>query len=188
VSIFPSSPPSAAGTKQARWFEDEVYPHDGQLKAYLRGRFPAERDIDDVVQESFVRLLKARATTPIRSVKAFLFRVARNVAIDRHRRSRSGVEVPAADVATHNVIDETADITATIGAIEKERVLATALAALPERAYEVVVLCKFDGLSHGAAAERLGISKRTVDEHVRRGMKRLGNELRQRGMDGLFEP
>jgi DNA-directed RNA polymerase specialized sigma24 family protein len=52
----------------------------------------------------------------------------------------------------------------------------------------VVVLCKFDGLSHGAAAERLGISKRTVDEHVRRGMKRLGNELRQRGMDGLFEP
>ena len=158
------------------------------MKAYLRGRFPAERDIDDVVQESFVRLLKARATTPIRSVKAFLFRVAHNVAIDRHRRSLSGIEVAVADGATDNVVDESADITAAIGANEKERVLAAALATLPERAYEVVVLCKFEGLSHGEAAERLGISKRTVDEHVRRGMKRLGCELPARGLAGLFEP
>lgn len=164
-----------------------MYPHDGPLKAYLRGRFPAERDIDDVVQESFVRLLKARATTPIRSVKAFLFRVARNIAIDRHRRTLNGVEVGAPEGATQNVVDESADIPATLGAEEKERVLAEALALLPERAYEVVLLCKIDGLSHAEAAERLGISKRTVDEHLRRGMKRLGDELRQRGAEGLFE-
>jgi RNA polymerase sigma-70 factor (ECF subfamily) len=188
VSACPSSPQPAAATNQSRWFEDEVYPHDSQLKAYLRGKFPAERDIEDVVQESFVRLLKARATTPIRSVKAFLFRVARNVAVDRHRRSLSSIEVAVAKGATDNVVDEAADIAATIGANEKERVLAEALATLPERAYEVVILCKFDGLSHAEAAERLGVSKRTVDEHVRRGMKRLGSELRERGLEGLFHP
>ena len=188
MSVYPSSPQTAAGANQARWFEDEVYPHDSQLKAYLRGRFPAERDIDDVVQESFVRLLKVRATTPIRSVKAFLFRVARNVAVDRHRRSLNSIEVAVAEGATDNVIDEAADIAAAIGANEKERVLAEALATLPERAYEAVILCKFEGLSHAEAAERLGVSKRTVDEHVRRGLKRLGSELRERGLEGLFEP
>ena len=37
-------------TEQARWFAAEVHAHDGQLRAYLRGSYPAVRDIDDVVQ------------------------------------------------------------------------------------------------------------------------------------------
>ncbi len=74
-----------------------------------------------------------------------------------------------------------------IRAREKERLLAEALAKLPERAHEVVILCKIEGLSHAAAAERLGISKRTVDEHLRRGIKRLGHELRKRGVERLYE-
>lgn len=187
VSVTTPAQPTTARPEPAQWFADEVYPHDGQLKAYLRGQFPAERDIDDVVQESFVRLWKARATTPIHSVKAFLFRVARNVALDRRRRSQGGVEVAAFECAAHNVVDERADIAASLRAVEKERMLAEALATLPERAHEVVILCKIDGLSHAEAGERLGISKRTVDEHLRRGMKRLGHELRKRGGEGLFE-
>lgn len=174
-------------TEMARWFEDEVYPHDGQLKAYLRTQFPAERDIEDVVQESFVRLCKARATTPIRSVKAFLFRVARNVALDRRRRDRSTLELASSDGGTLDIVDERADVAASVRAGEKERLIAEALARLPDRAHEVVILCKIEGLSHAQAAERLGISKRTVDEHVRRGIKRLGHELRKRGVEGLCE-
>ncbi len=171
----------------ARWFEDEVYPHDGQLKAYLRDQFPAERDIEDVVQESFVRLCKARATTPIRSVKAFLFRVARNVALDRRRRDRGNLEIARVGGGTLDIVDERADVAASIRAGEKASLLAEALARLPDRAHEVVILCKIEGLSHAEAAERLGISKRTVDEHVRRGLKRLGHELRKRGVEGVYE-
>lgn len=182
-----STPQTTSGNEPARWFTSEVYAHDGQLKAYLRGQFPAERDIDDVVQESFVRLWKFRATTPIRSVKAFLFRVARNVALDRRRRSLSSVEVNASDDALHQIADERADVTAQIRTREKERLLADALATLPQRAHDVVILCKIEGLSHAAAAERLGISKRTVDEHLRRGVSRLGHELRRRGLEHLYE-
>lgn len=188
MSAISSAPQATTGNEPARWFADEVYAHDGQLKAYLRGQFPAERDIEDVVQESFVRLWKIRATTPIRCAKAFLFRVARNVALDRRRRSRSGLEIAASETAVHNVADEGADVAAVIRAREKERLLAEALATLPERAHEVVILCKIEGLSHAAAADRLGISKRTVDEHLRRGVKRLGHELRKRGVEGLYEP
>lgn len=171
----------------ARWFEAEVYPHDSQLKAYLRDQFPAERDIDDVVQESFVRLCKARATTHIRSVKAFLFRVARNVALDRRRREQVRVEIASGDGGTPDVVDDRADVAASIRANEKVRLLTEALARLPDRAQEVVILCKIEGVSHAEAADRLGISKRTVDEHVRRGIQRLGRELRKRGVEGLYE-
>jgi len=76
-------------TEQARWFSEEVLPHDPQLKAYLRGAFPSVRDVEDVVQESYLRVWCARATQPIQSTRAFLFRVARNLALDfvRHERA-----------------------------------------------------------------------------------------------------
>jgi len=184
--------PSAASrqpshAEQTRWFNNEVYAHDGQLRAYLRGRFPDERDVEDVVQESYIRIWKARAITPIRSVKAFLFRVARNVALDRHRRDRGGVPTEVGSLAIQDVIDETADIAESLGILEKERLLADVLATLPSRAHEVVILCKLNGLSHREAARHLGISERTVDEHLRRGMKRLGGELRRRGLHHFYE-
>jgi hypothetical protein len=53
------APPAAA---LRAWFAEEVQPHDAQLKAYLRGAFPAVRDVEDVVQESYLRVWRARAT------------------------------------------------------------------------------------------------------------------------------
>lgn len=38
-------------TDQTRWFVDEVHALDGHLRVYLRGTYPAVRDVDDVVQE-----------------------------------------------------------------------------------------------------------------------------------------
>src|SRR5687767_3921161 len=58
---------------QSQWFADEVHVHESQLKSFLRGSFPAVRDVDDVVQESYLRIWKARAAQPIDSARAFLF-------------------------------------------------------------------------------------------------------------------
>ena len=44
----------------ARWFADEVKPHERSLRAYLRSVFPGFPDVDDLVQESYVRLIRAR--------------------------------------------------------------------------------------------------------------------------------
>ena len=82
-----SSAPPAADLHA--WFSEEVQPHDAQLKAYLRSAVPAVRDVDDVVQDSYVRLLTARTAEPIRSAKAFLFRVARHLAVDALRGNRA---------------------------------------------------------------------------------------------------
>ena len=50
----------------ARWFSTHVQPHDAALRAWLRGRFPALGDTDDVMQETYSRVLQLRARDPLR--------------------------------------------------------------------------------------------------------------------------
>jgi RNA polymerase sigma factor (sigma-70 family) len=65
--------------------------------------------------------------------------------------------------------------------------VADALADLPARCREVFVLRKFKGMPQAEIAMLLGISERTVESQVTRGMKLMEKLLRERGLEG-FEP
>ena len=52
-------------TDQARWFAEEAEPHRGALRAYVQRAFPGVRDVDDVVQDSLLRISNARASRQI---------------------------------------------------------------------------------------------------------------------------
>jgi RNA polymerase sigma factor (sigma-70 family) len=172
-------------TEQARWFADEVHAHDGQLRAYLRGSYPAVRDVDDVVQESYLRTWKARLAHPIASTKSFLFRVARNLAIDSLRRKNSAATESSVGLDDLCVQDDGADVTATLSLQEKIDLLTAALATLPERTREIVFLRKFQGLPQKEVAARLAIAERTVETQLAKGMKRCAIYLRKRGVNGF---
>lgn len=178
----PSAPTSSATLEPDRWFASEVQPHDGQLKAYLRSAFPSLREVDDVVQESYVRIWKARAAAPILCAKAFLFRVARNVALDLLRRERTSTVDAVGSLAALPVVDDGGGVTEAIAHAERIAALADALTALPPRCREVVIQCKLEGRSYQEVALALGLSKKTVAEHVYRGVQRLGCELTKRGV------
>jgi hypothetical protein len=79
---------SALPSDDTRWFAAEVQPHDAALRGWLRARFPALGDVDDVVQETYTRVLQIRARDPLRqhAVKPLLFTTARNLALDELRR------------------------------------------------------------------------------------------------------
>ena len=49
-------------SENTRWFAEEVQPHEPSLRSYLRAVFPSFPDIDDLVQESYARLIRARET------------------------------------------------------------------------------------------------------------------------------
>ena len=74
-------------SEHALWFAKFVLPHDAFLRSWLQARFGAQLEIDDIVQEAYARLLRARAEGTIVSPKAFLFHSARNLALNqlRHR-------------------------------------------------------------------------------------------------------
>src|SRR5688572_5482786 len=77
-------------SEQSRWFAAEVQPHEATLRSWLRGQYPSLPDVDDLIQDTYVRVLRMRSRDPGRlgRVKSLLFTIARNVALDqlRHRQ------------------------------------------------------------------------------------------------------
>lgn len=172
----------------ARWFADEVHAHDSALRAYLSRSFPSVRgEVDDVVQESYLRIWKAGARQPLYSAKAFLFKVARHVALDILRHYRASPVSSVGNLGELTVIDGKRGVADTVSIDEKVHLLVQGLAVLPPRGREVVILRKIRGLSQRDTAARLGLAEKTVDEHLYRAMKRLGDYLRERGVSSYYD-
>ena len=183
-----STSASAAAENDARWFTEEVHPHDAQLKAYLRSSFPAVRDVEDVVQESYLRIWRSRAAQPIHSARAFLFKVARHVALNLVARQRASPVIGVGDLAALPVLEDRPGVVETVGKNEKLRLLVQALATLPPRCREVTILRKLKGVPQKQVAAQLGIAEKTVEEQVARGVKRCENYLRRRGVTTCCDP
>jgi len=166
----------------AKWFQDEVHPHDAQLKSYLRGSFPSIRDVDDVVQESYLRIWRAASQEPVKSAKAFLYLVARRVALNFVRKERNSPVDAYGDEAMSGVLDDKPN--AREAAIIQDRVnlLADALMSLPPRCREIMVLHKMKGLAQKEVADQLGLSERTVETQIRNGVARCLTYLRAHGV------
>jgi RNA polymerase sigma factor (sigma-70 family) len=178
----PSSLEQSASAEESRWFVQEVHAHDAALKHYLRSSFPALRDVEDVAQESYLRLWRQRAADPIRSARAFLFTIAQRVALDtvrRLRRSPVDAEVSLAEV---EVADQVPAGNECLSRRERIQLLIEAIDALPARCREVVVLRKLKLVSQRDTATRLGISEKGVENQLARGLQRCRDHLRRRGV------
>jgi RNA polymerase sigma factor (sigma-70 family) len=170
--------------EQARWFIEEVQPHEPALRAFLRRRFPALRDIDDLVQESYMRLIRARLVGSIAEPRAFLFSVARNAAFDLFRRKKL---ISIEDLAENRrlcVVDDRPDAAESAGHAQEIELLVEAIRALPERCRAVLTLRKIHGLSYRDVAIRLGISENTVNAQLAIGVIRCREYLKARGVKG----
>lgn len=179
-------------TDHARWFTEEVQPHDASLKRYLRRSFPAVHDVEDLVQESYLRVWRRQLVHPISevtgsvtaSVKSFLFQVARRLAIDALRRRRASPIAPdvVPDFESSSVVDHGPTSRDAACTQQEFELLLDAIDALPARCREVIILRKLQGRSTAETAEALGISEETVHVHTRRGLHRVQEALRRAGV------
>lgn len=179
----PTLSESSSQGDQTRWFTEEVRPHEPMLRAYLQHRFPALSDVDDVVQESHLRLLKARRDGVIASAKAYLFGIARNVALSGLRRQRTFPEISINELTDSSDLESAVDVAETVSTNQESALAVEAIEALPRRCREIVVLRTLHGLPHREIAERLGLSEQTVRVQVARGMKKCAEFLRARGVN-----
>ena len=168
-------------SEQTRWFCEEVQPHERALRVYLLARFPALADHDDVVQEAYTRLLRAKATGRVRYAKAFLFTTARNAALDIFRRQRVPLE-SVTDSQEIAVLDEQPNVAELVEQKQELDILAEAVQALPDRCRQVIMLRHLDGLSYKEIAVQLGISAETVKVHMAKGMRRCAAYFEERGL------
>jgi RNA polymerase sigma-70 factor (ECF subfamily) len=159
-------------TGQARWFAENVLPHEPMLRAWLRSRFSTETDVDDLIQEAYVRVLAARERCEMRAPKAFLFATARNLAMDRlrHRQVTGANCLAETDVLT--VLDDAGSIPETVSRSEEIEILTQAIQSLPKRCRQVLTLRKLYGLSQRRIAAQLGIAEHTVEAQGAIGLRK----------------
>jgi RNA polymerase sigma-70 factor (ECF subfamily) len=167
---------------RARWFAEEVQPHEPELRAFLRRTFPTLQDIDDLVQEAYARVIRASDTGSIAEPRAYLFTTARNVAFDLFRRQRP-ISIEDLEEKHHlSVVEGGVDAAETASHNQEIELLIEAIHALPTRCREVVTLRKLHNLSYRDIASRLGISENTVNAQLAIGLVRCRQYLAVRGV------
>jgi len=154
-----------------RWFTDELAPHESALRAYLHGLVQPS-DIDDIIQETYARLLRAFERSPIESPRGLLFATARNVARDLFRRRTTANTIPIAEIHESRVFDDAPNAAENATRRQEAELLAAAVADLPPRCREILVLRKFENLSHREIAARLGIAEHTVEAQLTKALHR----------------
>lgn len=168
---------------EQRWFAENVQVHEGALRSYLRGHFPALHDLDDVVQEAYRRMIETSRSRQVGHPKAYLFATARNAALDFFRKKRpvSLEEIPDSRRLAV-LVEEAPGAPELIDHDQELQLLAEAIEALPKRCRQVLKLRKIHGLGHEEIAARLGISRATVATQIGIGVRRCAEFMAARGL------
>ncbi len=174
---MPPEPPD-----QARWFATEVQPHRAALRAYLVAQFPTLADVDDIVQESQLRVLRAQAAGKVDSPKGLLFITARNLALDVLRRRKVVPFEPMTENTGLFVYNGEKDIPETVSQSEEFDLLSEAVQSLPDRCRQVFTLRMAFGLSQRETAAKLGISENTVERQMGKAIRRCTEFFARRGL------
>ena len=134
----------------------------------------------DLAQESYLRVLALQQSgQQVAEPRALLYRTARNLVIDRHRRSAVRGQPTETDLDDHaglDIVDTLAapaanePETAAMSAQAVEAMLAV-IGQLPLRCREAFILHKFDGLPQAEVARQMGISVTMVERHIKLAMQ-----------------
>ena len=169
-------------TDQSRWFAEHVQPHESALRAFLRGRFTAVTDVDDIIQDTYARLLRAQVAGKVAQVRPYLFAMARNAAIDQLRHKQTAATDSLGNIEQLPVVEERPHVADLMNREHEFAILHEAIAALPPRCREILRLRRFEGLSHREIGKRLGISANTVDTQLCLAVFRCRQFLLVRGI------
>jgi len=157
------------------------------LRLHLQKNFPSGLDVDGIVQESYLRTWKAGTVLSIRSAQAYLFQVAKNLALGWMRHRKVAQEEAMGDLTALRIVDERPNGAEAASANEKLELAVEVLMTLPPRTRETVIMRKLRGLSQKETAEALGVSVKTVDKLLATGLAKLEVQLRRQGVEGLFD-
>lgn len=166
------------------WFAREVLPLEATLVQFLRRNWRDKGEIEDLLQEVYVRVYEAARKELPQAARPFVFTTARNLLINRFRQQQVVAIEAVADLESLEIsADDPAPDRAAI-AHEEFRRLQSAIDRLPPRCREVVVLGRIEGLTGREIAQRLGISEAAVSKHLTKGLSALSDMLHREPGEG----
>jgi RNA polymerase sigma-70 factor (ECF subfamily) len=140
------------------------------LQKYLVGFLPAQQDIEDVAQEAYLRAWIAEQRETIEQPKAFLFRIAKNLALTKLSKKSRQITDYIEEASASIVIQTAAAIDEELEAEQCLGLYCEAVAALPDKHRQAFLLRKVHGMAHKEIAERMDVSCGSVEKYLRQGI------------------
>lgn len=166
-------------------FDELVRRWDRRIQGAIYRVTGSQEETRDLAQEAFLRAFRAlRGFKREARFSSWLYQIALNLCRDRMRRrkgrtlvsletlSESGSALAPARPSALDVVE----------ANDLARVVAAAVAALPEEQREVIVLKEYQGLTFPEIAEILGLPTSTVKTRLYRGLGGLRERLEREGI------
>lgn len=149
------------------------------VRAYFARKLSNPNDVEDLTQEVFERLLNRAGLETIGNIQGYIFQVAANVLVDRHRRTgrRPLADFPLAEADGVEINDELSPERVLLGREAYERMV-RALLALPERTRMIVILSRFELLPAREIAARMNVSESLVAKELMRAIAHLRDTVK----------
>jgi RNA polymerase sigma factor (sigma-70 family) len=166
-------------TREGNAFVRLVYDrHDAELRRYLRRRLRSAEDLDDTIQEIYVRIARYPNTEAILNTQAFVMTIAANLLRDRYsaavrRPLDLGLPIGEAEVPCARPSPERQ--------IDSQQTLALVIAALKDlapKSREALILHRFRDLTYPEIAKLMGLSTSMVQKHINRALTHLARTLK----------
>lgn len=152
--------------------------HYDELLRFLTRRLGNVAWAEDVVQETYLRLASVQeATAAIKDPRAYLFRVAGNLAIDAIRKNDRIGRMTAPEESAAALADPLGSPETVLGDRQRLARLDQALAQLPPNAARALLMSRVDGLTFAQIAGRLGVSESMVAKYMTQALRACRDHL-----------
>lgn len=152
--------------------------HIAPLRAWFARRMKNVADVDDALQDVWIRAHAHFDAGAIDNVSAYLFQTAQSVLTDRARRASVRAESRHEAIQEmHHPVEGVTPERVLMGKEAVKRVVAL-LEDMPERTRDIFVLHRFENISYGEIASRMGISVSAVEKHIMKALRILSDETK----------
>ena len=142
---------------------DDYYP---KSKAFISALIKDEKAAEDLCQDIFMKIWNLRETLPeIRSVKSWIYRMSRSSALNYLRDRKRLFQITDLSIAGSD------DVEGNYAEKEKELIIRMYVDSMPAQRRRVFSMSRYQGISNAKIAEKLGISKKTVENHLNLALK-----------------
>ena len=146
-----------------------------ELLGFLERKLGNRRDAEDIAQDAFERFCRVADTQDIASPRGLLFTTAYRLALN-HLRNRGTAGGPRI-AEPHEGADAAADPSRVVDGRERLDRAWHAISRLPEKTCHVFMLHRFEGLTYREIAEQVGLSRKSVEYHMRRALSSIATAL-----------
>lgn len=163
---------------KAQWLATHVLPLEPEIRGWLGRARHESFDVDDIVQETYARLVAANDLTHVVQVRAYVFRTVRSVIADRCRRKSIVSFSALSDIEKLDSAIELLTPEDHAGSRNELRFLLDRLQELPVKTRRIFMMSRVQGMSVKSIASETGIPASTVEKHIAKSLKHLMDAIK----------